>query len=429
MRLNEVTNHPRVVIIGGGFGGIELAKKLKDKPVEVLMLDRTNYHTFQPLLYQIAMGDIEADSIAFPIRKIFVGHKNFSFRMANVEQINPEKSTLTTDIGEIAYDYVVIATGATTNYFGNDELQNHTMPMKSIPEALNLRSLILQNIEKAIITESQDEREALLNFVVVGGGPTGVELSGALAEMRNYVLTNDYPELRKEDMKVSLVEGKERVLAVMSTQASKKAFDFLTELGVHVHNGVHVKSYDGHKLVIDNGTEITTRNVLWAAGVRGEVIKGIPQDIIVRGNRIQTDEFNRVKGYANIFAIGDVAAMITPETPDGHPGVAPAAIQQGKQLAKNLVLMSSGEQPEPFKYFDKGSLATVGKYLAVADLGKLRFRGFFAWLIWGFVHLMSLVSARNRLVVLINWAGSYFSNSSGSRLIIRKYNTKSMKIE
>jgi NADH dehydrogenase len=215
----------------------------------------------------------------------------------------------------------------------------------------------------------------------------------------------------------------------MSTQASKKAFDFLTELGVHVHNGVHVKSYDGHKLVIDNGTEITTRNVLWAAGVRGEVIKGIPQDIIVRGNRIQTDEFNRVKGYANIFAIGDVAAMITPETPDGHPGVAPAAIQQGKQLAKNLVLMSSGEQPEPFKYFDKGSLATVGKNLAVADLGKLRFQGFFAWLIWGFVHLMSLVSARNRLVVLINWAGSYFSNSSGSRLIIRKYNTKSMKIE
>jgi len=429
MHLNAITNHPRIVIIGGGFGGIELAKKLKDKPVEVLMVDRNNYHTFQPLLYQIAMGDIEADSIAFPLRKIFVGQKNFSFRMANVEQINPERNTLTTDIGEIAYDYVVIATGSTTNYFGNKDLEKNTMPMKSIPEALNLRSLILQNIEKAIITESQDEREALLNFVVVGGGPTGVELSGALAEMRNYVLTYDYPELRKEDMKVYLVEGKDRLLAGMSEQASKKAKDFLTELDVEVHNSVHVKSYTGDELIIDNGKTIQTRNVLWAAGVKGEVLKGIPQEIIVRGNRIQTDEFNRVKGYVNVFAIGDVAAVITPETPEGHPGVAPAAIQQGKQLAKNLLLLANGHEMEPFKYFDKGSLATIGKNLAVADLGKVRFQGFFAWLIWGFVHLMSLVSARNRLVVLINWAGSYFSHSSGSRLIIRKFDSESMKIK
>jgi NADH:ubiquinone reductase (H+-translocating) len=429
MHLNEITNHPRVVIIGGGFGGIELAKKLKDKPVEVLMVDKHNYHTFQPLLYQVAMGDIEADSIAFPIRKIFVDQKNFAFRMANVEQINPEKNTITTDIGEIAYDYLVIATGSTTNFFGNEELAKRTMPMKSIPEALNLRSLILQNIEKAIITESQEEKEALLNFVVVGGGPTGVELSGALAEMRNYVLTYDYPELRKEDMKVYLVEGKNRVLGVMSENASKKACDFLNELGVEVHNSVHVQSYTGDELVIDNGKRIQTRNVLWAAGVKGEVIKGIPQGVIVRGNRIQTDEFSRVKGYINIFAIGDVAAIVTPETPDGHPGVAPAAIQQGKQLAKNLTRLLNKEPMEPFKYFDKGSLATVGKNLAVADLGKLHFQGFFAWLIWGFVHLMSLVSARNRLIVLINWAGSYFSNSSGSRLIIRKYDAEKMKIQ
>ena len=429
MHLNEITNHPRVVIIGGGFGGIELAKKLKDKPVEVLMVDKNNYHTFQPLLYQVAMGDIEADSIAFPIRKIFGDQKNFAFRMANVEQINPESNTITTDIGEIAYDYLVIATGSTTNFFGNEELAKRTMPMKSIPEALNLRSLILQNIEKAIITESQEEKEALLNFVVVGGGPTGVELSGALAEMRNYVLTYDYPELRKEDMKVYLVEGKSRVLGVMSENASKKACDFLNELGVEVHNSVHVQSYTGDELVIDNGKRIQTRNVLWAAGVKGEVLKGIPQGIVVRGNRIQTDEFNRVKGYINIFAIGDVAAIITPETPDGHPGVAPAAIQQGKQLAKNLTRLLNKEPMEPFKYFDKGSLATVGKNLAVADLGKIHFQGFFAWLVWGFVHLMSLVSARNRIIVFINWAGSYFSNSSGSRLIIRKYDAEKMKIQ
>jgi NADH dehydrogenase len=429
MHLNDITHHPRIVIIGGGFGGIELAKNLKDKPVEILMLDKNNYHTFQPLLYQVAMGDIEADSIAFPIRKIFTEQKNFAFRMANVQQINPEKNTITTDIGEIAYDYIVLATGSTTNFFGNDELAKRTMPMKSIPEALNLRSLILQNIEKAIITESQEEKEALLNFVVVGGGPTGVELSGALAEMRNYVLTYDYPELRKEDMKVYLVEGKEQLLAVMSANASKKAKDFLEELGVEVHNSVHVQSYTGDELVIDNGKRIQTRNVLWAAGVKGEVVPGIPHEALVRGNRIQCDEFNRVKGYDNVFAIGDVAAIITPETPEGHPGVAPAAIQQGKQLAKNLVRLTNKEPMLPFKYFDKGSLATVGKNLAVADLGKLHFQGFFAWLIWGFVHLMSLVSARNRLIVFINWAGSYFSNSSGSRLIIRKYDQEKMKIE
>ncbi len=429
MHLNEITNHPRIVIVGGGFGGIELAKKLKDKPVEVLMLDKNNYHTFQPLLYQVAMGDIEADSIAFPIRKIFVEQRNFAFRMANVLQVNAEKNSVTTDIGVIPYDYLVLATGSTTNFFGNDELAKRTMPMKSIPEALNLRSLILQNIEKAIITESQEEKEALLNFVVVGGGPTGVELSGALAEMRNYGLTYDYPELRKEDMKVYLVEGKEELLAVMSPNASKKAKDFLEELGVEVHNDVHVQSYTGDELVIDNGKRIQTRNVLWAAGVKGEVVSGIPKEAIGRGNRIQTDEFNRVKGYENIFAIGDVAAVITPETPDGHPGVAPAAIQQGKHLAKNLVRLNNKEPMEPFKYFDKGSLATIGKNLAVADLGKLHFQGFFAWLIWGFVHLMSLVSARNRIIVFINWAGSYFSNSSGSRLIIRKYDAEKMKIQ
>ena len=425
----QTTHHPRVVIIGGGFGGIELAKKLKNKPFEVLMLDKNNYHTFQPLLYQVAMGDIEADSIAFPIRKIFAGQKNFSFRMAAVTQLHPERNTISTDIGEISYDYVVLATGSTTNFFGNDELAKRAMPMKSIPEALNLRSLLLQNIEKAIIAPNQQEKEALLNFVVVGGGPTGVELSGALAQMRNYVLTHDYPELRKEDMRVYLVEGKDKLLANMSEKASEKAADFLKGLGVEVQNGVHVQSYTGNELVINNGIRIKTRNVLWAAGVKGEVIPGLPADAIVRGNRIETDAFNCVKGYNNVFAIGDVAAVVTAETPDGHPGVAPAAIQQGKQLAKNLERLLNNQPMEPFKYFDKGSLATIGKNLAVADLGHVRFQGFFAWLIWGFVHLMSLVSARNRLVVFINWAASYFSNSSGARLIIRKYNQETMRIE
>ena len=429
IHLNKITTHPRIVIVGGGFGGIELAKKLKDLPVEVLMVDKNNYHTFQPLLYQVAMGDIEADSIAFPLRKIFNEHKNFSFRMATVLQINPEQNKLTTDIGEIAYDHLVIATGSTTNYFGNADLAWRTMPMKSIPEALNLRSLLLQNIEKATICEDEAGKLSLLNFVVVGGGPTGVELSGALAEMRNYVLTHDYPELKKEDMKVYLVEGKDRLLASMSESASAKAKAFLNDLDVEVFNSVHVKSYTGDELIIDNGKVIKTRNVLWAAGVKGEVLPGIPPEVLVRGNRIKCDAYNRVEGFTNIYAIGDVAAIISPETPEGHPGVAPAAMQQGAQLAKNFKHLLKNEPMQPFKYFDKGSLATVGKNLAVADLGKIHLQGFFAWVIWGFVHLMSLISARNRLVVIVNWVGSYFSNSSGARLIIRKFDDKEMRIK
>ncbi len=308
---------PRVVIIGGGFGGINLAKKLKNKPVEVLLLDKHNYHTFQPLLYQVAMGYIEADSIAFPFRRIFTGQKNFSFNLADVQKINPEKNTVTTDIGEIPYGYLVIATGANTNFFGNKEIEHFTMPMKNVAEALNIRSFMLQNLEKAVVEKDKDEREALLTFVVVGGGPTGVELSGALAEMRNNILCKDYPSLCAEDMKVFLVEGKPIVLGAMSANASTEAKKALLTMGVVIYNGVHVQSYDGYELKIDDGKMIQTRNVFWAAGVMGEVPDGITEGTIARGGRIQTDEINRVVGYQNIFAIGDVSAMITPGTPNG----------------------------------------------------------------------------------------------------------------
>ncbi len=429
MDLGKTTKMPRVVIVGGGFGGINLAKKLKNKPVEVLMLDKHNYHTFQPLLYQVAMGYIEADSIAFPFRRIFTGQKNFSFNLADVQKINPEKNTVTTDIGEIAYDYLVIATGANTNFFGNKEIEHFTMPMKNVAEALNIRSFMLQNLEKAVVEKDNDEREALLTFVVVGGGPTGVELSGALAEMRNNILCKDYPSLCQEDMKVYLVEGKSVVLGAMSASASTEAKKALLTMGVVIYNGVHVQSYDGYELKIDDGKVIETRNVFWAAGVMGEVPQGIAEGTIARGGRIQTDEINRVVGYQNIFAIGDVSAMITPETPNGLPGMAQGAIQTGQHLAKNIMHLINEEPTEPFKYFDKGSLATIGQYKAVADIWKLHFHGYPAWLLWMFVHLMSLVGFSNKVSVLVSWAIKYFSRNTDNRLIVRFFNTETRMTE
>lgn len=420
---------PRVVIIGGGFGGVQLAKNLKNAPVKVMMLDKHNYHTFQPLLYQVAMGAIPADSIGFPIRRIFTKQDNFRFFLADVKKISPESNTVSTDIGEITYDYLVIATGSNTNFFGNKEIEHYAMPMKNIPEALNLRSLILQNLEKALVTKTYNEREALMTFVVVGGGPTGVELSGALAEMRQLILMKDYHGLKKQHMKVYLVEGKDRLLAAMTPKASQKAKEFLTKGEVTIYNNVHVQSYDGYELKIDDGKVIHTRNVFWAAGVRGELVDGIPQENITKGNRILTDNISRVNGYENIFAIGDVAAMITPDMPNGLPGVAPAAMQQGQHLAKNIVHLIKGEPTVPFKYLDKGSLATIGRNKAVADLGKFHFQGFFAWLLWGFVHILTLAGFNNKLNVFLTWFLNYFNKNSDNRLVVRYFNTETMMTE
>lgn len=418
------STRPRVAIIGGGFGGIELAKKLKNAPVDVLMIDKHNYHTFQPLLYQVAGGAIAADSIGFPLRRIFTRQQNFRFALADVKKINPESNTLDTDIGTIYYDYLAIATGSNTNFFGNKEIERFAMPMKNIPEALNLRSLILQNLEMSLVSKDPEEKAALMTFVVVGGGPTGVELSGALAEMRELILMKDYHGLRKHAMKVYLVEGKAELLAAFSPRARAKAKEFLQDMDVTIYNSVHVESYNGYLLKIDNGTNILTRNVLWAAGVKGEFPEGIPAESIARGNRILVDEFNKVKGYENIYAIGDVAAMITDEYPNGHPGVAPVAIQQGQNLGENVHRMFKRKPLVPFKYKDKGSLATIGRNKAVADLGKIHFQGFFAWLVWGLVHIMSLAGFTNKGIIFFSWAINYFTKNSDNRLIIRQFNTK-----
>lgn len=422
MNQNKSAKMPRIVIIGGGFGGINLAKKLKNKPVEVLMLDKHNYHTFQPLLYQVAMGAIEADSIGFPLRRIFTNQKNFTFNLAEVKTIDAEKNTITADIGEISYDYLVIATGANTNFFGNKDIEHYTMPMKNISEALNIRSFMLQNLEKAVIATDQKEKDALMTFVVVGGGPTGVELSGALAEMRNKILCKDYPTLCREEMRVHLVEGKPVVLGAMSGAASAAAKAALLKMGVTIHNGVHVQSYDGCTLKIDNGVEVDARNVFWAAGVMGEMPGGLTSGTIANGKRIVVDEIGRVQGYQNIFAIGDVSAMITPELPNGIPGMAQGAIQTGRHLAKNLMHIISGEPTVPFRYWDKGSLATVGQSKAVADIGRFHFHGFFAWMLWMFVHLMSLMGFSNKLSVLVSWASKYLVRNTDNRLIVRFFN-------
>jgi NADH dehydrogenase len=367
------------------------------------------------------MGSLESESIAFSLRKNFSSQKNFRFRIAEVSKVNTEKNTIDTTIGEIAYDYLVIATGSTTNFFGNKDIEHFSMPMKSIPEALNLRYSVLQNIEEALLKSSKEERDPYLTFVLVGAGPTGVELSGSLAELRNHVLNKDYPELKREDMKVYLVDFLPRVLGPMSEEASKAAKDFLTGMGVEVLLGMKVESYDGEEIKFEGGKTIRTKNVIWSAGVMGVVPEGIDKDIIERGNRIRTDSICRVVGTTNIFAIGDVAAMITNDTPKGHPGVAQVAIQMGQHVAKSIMQLINGEPTAPFKYFDKGSLATIGRNKAVADLGKIKFQGFFAWLVWMFVHLVSLLGGRNKVIVFINWVSSYVTYNGGTRLIIRKF--------
>lgn len=421
MEPNYKTNFPKVVIVGAGFGGIELAADLKNKEVEVLLIDKHNYHTFQPLMYQVATGRLEPDSIAFSVRKNFEGQNNLRFRIAEVQKVNSVKSTIETSIGEISYDYLVLATGSTTNFFGNNEIEKHALPMKSIPEAVNLRSAILQNLEASLLMTTREAREPFLTFVLVGAGPTGAELAGSLAEIKNNILKKDYPELNKEEMKVYLVDFLPKVLANMSEEASNKSQKFLEDMGVEVLTGVKVEAYDGDVISFEGGRKIKTKNVIWSAGVKGVVPDGLPKEQIAKGNRISTDEINRVVGFNNIFAIGDVSSFVNDKYPKGLPGVAPVAIQQGKHLSKNILHLIKNEPTEKFEYNDQGSMATIGRNKAVVDLGKIKFQGFFAWLVWMFIHLILLMGFRNKVVVFINWLGSYINHNGGQRLIINPF--------
>lgn len=422
------SNKPRIVVVGGGFGGIEFCKRLKNKDFQIVLIDKHNYHTFQPLLYQVASGGLEADSIAFPLRKIFKGQNNLIFRVAKVLKVNAAARILETSIGNIDYDILVLATGSTSNYFSQQEIEDNSMPMKSIPEALNLRSVILQNLESALQADEHTKGE-LLNFVVVGGGPTGVETAGALGELKRHVLKQDYPELDINQVNIYLIEGSPELLGNMSEASSIKSKTFLEELGVKVMINTRVKSYDGVTLSLVDLPPILTRTVIWSAGVKGVIIEGLEAAKVAKGNRLEVDAYNKVIGYEHIYALGDMSAMFLSDYPNGHPGVAPVAIQQGHLLAANLIREANGTAPVAFKYNDKGSMATVGRNRAVVDVGKIHFQGIFAWFTWMFVHLLTLVGFRNKLVVFVNWVWSYFSYDRGTRLIIRTYNKKTKHVE
>ncbi len=419
------TDKKRIVIIGGGFAGISLAKKLGNLDAQIVVLDKRNYHTFQPLLYQVSTSGLEPDSIAYPIRKILKRLKNFYFRLALVEKIDPDTKEIYTDIGSLTYDYLVLATGTKTNFFGNTEIEKNAVPMKTVPQALNIRSLMLQNFEKADDSESKEERKALLNFCIIGAGPTGVELAGALAELKKNVFPKDYRHLNVEEMEIYLFEGSDRVLKPMSNHASRKAAQFLKGLNVKVNVNTIAVGYDGETLTLKNGDTLETKNVIWAAGVTGAIIEGFDSNKLVEGlNRYRVNVHNQIEGYENVFAIGDIAYMETEDYPKGHPQVAQPAIQQGALLAKNLELLFKGSPLKPFNYSDKGTMATIGRNKAVADLGKLRFGGFFAWFIWMFVHLMALVGFRNRVIVFFNWAYNYINYDKAARLIVRPFKPK-----
>lgn len=412
---------PRVVVIGGGFAGISLVKKLKNKPVQIVVLDKNNFHQFQPLLYQVATSGIEPDSIVFPLRKLFNGYKNVFFRMAVVNEIQSESNTIVTDIGVVEYDHLVIATGSTTNFFGLQDVQQHSVGMKTIQEALDIRSLILQNLEKAVVTCDEAERNALTNFAIVGGGPAGVETAGAMAEFKKYILPKDYPELDSSMMSIYLIEAEDELLNAMSDKSSENALKFLNKLGVDIRLNTLVQSYDGLNIKTDKAVLLQAKTMIWTAGVKGNVPTGINKENIARGNRILVDDYCSIKGYKNIYVVGDIAAMVSDHYPSGHPMVAQVAIQQGKQLANNILLQLQGKERKKFSYKDKGSLATIGKRKAVADIGKLRFGGYIAWLLWSVVHLLSISGFRNKLLVGLNWAWSYFTYDKGNRLIIRKF--------
>ncbi|GAB3523143.1 NAD(P)/FAD-dependent oxidoreductase [Emticicia fontis] len=414
------TSQKRIVIVGAGFGGLALAQKLAKRDVQIVLIDKNNYHQFQPLFYQVAMAGLEPSSISFPLRKIFQRKKNVHIRITNLNKVNPEKNTIDTDLGEIKYDYLVLAMGAGTNFFGMKNMIDNAIPMKSVSEAIYLRNRVLQNFEDAITADDADEREGLMNMVVVGGGPTGVEVSGTLAEMKKIILPKDYPDMDFNMMKIYLFESSPEVLEVMSEEASVKGREYLDRLGVIVRTGVRITDFDGKYAYTNTNEKIRTNNIVWAAGIKGNTVEGFVPEIYARGARMKVNQFNQVEGFTNVFAVGDIALMSGDEKfPNGHPQVAQPAIQQGKLLAKNIIKIMKGEAPIGFEYNDLGSMATVGRNLAVVDLPFWKFQGAFAWYVWMFVHLMSILGIKNKVMVFINWLWSYITYDQSLRLIIR----------
>ncbi len=415
------TDMPCVVVIGGGFAGLSLINNLHKYKVQIVLIDRNNFHQFLPLLYQVATSGTEPDSIVFPFRKIFEKYENVIFRMAEVTGIDTDKSTVNTSTGYIKYDYLVVAGGSTNNFFGNIGFEKFGQGLKSVTDALDIRSKLLQNLEKAAITCSHEEKVILSSVAIIGGGPAGVEMAGALGEFKKYIFRKDYPELKDIEMKIYLIEGTNRLLSVMPEKLSDKTLNYLTGMNVEVLLNTLVKSYDGTSIELDKGKTVQAAAFIWTAGVKGANFHGLPTAAVNKQSRILVDKFSRIQPLGNVFAIGDVAQMVTDDFPKGHPMVAQPAIQQGKNVAGNLIRLINSKPLLPFLYRDKGSLATVGKKRAVANIFGREFGGFVAWVIWSAVHLMSIVGVRNKLVIAINWMWSYFTYDKGDRVIIRKY--------
>jgi NADH:ubiquinone reductase (H+-translocating) len=417
----EVENK-RIVVIGGGFAGLSLCRELVKSNFQVVLLDKHNYHMFQPLFYQVSTAGLEPSAISFPYRKVFQSKTNIHIRKTEVLNIDTAAKKVNTSIGIVNYDYLVVATGATTNFFNNEGFQEKTFPMKSVAEALGLRNSILQTFENILISEDLDEQEGMMNFMVVGGGPTGVETAGALAEMKRFVLPKDYPEIDFNRMNIYLVEASPRLLGGMSQIAAEKAYQYLMKLGVKVWLNAAVKEYNGKEVKLSNGAQMKTETIIWAAGVRGNSPEGLAPESMGRGQRIIVNETNKVKGYDDIYALGDIALMITEKYPSGHPQVAQVAIQQAINLAKNFVREQEQKPLKPFKYNDLGSMATVGRNLAVVDLPYIKFQGWFAWVVWMFVHLKSILGVKNKMLTFINWFWNYITYDQSLRLIIKAKN-------
>lgn len=423
------TGKKRVVIVGGGFGGLKLANKLCAKhEYQVVLIDRNNYHQFPPLIYQIASAGIEPSSISFPFRKIFQRRADFYFRMAEVRSIFPEHKIIQTSIGKVQYDYLVLAAGTTTNFFGNSHIADEAMPMKNVSEAMGLRNALLDNFERALTCASDRERQELLNIVIVGGGATGVEIAGALSEMKNFVLPKDYPDLPNSWMNIYLIEAGNRLLPAMSPESSAHVEKYLRGMGVNVLLGKMVTDYDNHSVKLKDGSTIATRTFIWVSGVAAEPIGNMPEQHLGRGRRIKVNAYNEVEGLDGVFSIGDQCIMDgDPEWEGGHPQLAQVAIQQGNLLAKNLHRLANGKDMKPFRYRNLGTMATVGRNRAVAEFSKVKMAGFVAWVMWLVVHLRSILGVRNKMIVLFNWMWNYFSYSQSLRMIIYAKKAKEVR--